>query len=130
MVALSQHANHTVGDASTTVTISGRNSTLTQNRVHSKPNNAYYTGGGTYFRVTDDVLHLNQGSMVTFDAKLFHRGMPITSGVRYLLVGFCHTARYDRTRPSIIDSYEREGSEGDGGRGHQECDLSREMFGL
>ncbi len=50
-----------------------------------------YEGGGTYFRLTDRVLHLSQGSMITFDAKLYHRGVKITRGVRYLLVGFCHT---------------------------------------
>ena len=49
-----------------------------------------YVGGGTQFDALDgNVLQLPQGDIVTFDAKLFHRGMPITRGVRYLLVGFC-----------------------------------------
>ncbi len=50
-----------------------------------------YEGGGTFFRVTNDTIHLSQGSMIVFDAKLFHRGEKITRGLRYLLVGFCHT---------------------------------------
>jgi hypothetical protein len=50
-----------------------------------------YAGGGTYFRVTDRVLHLSRGSIVTFDGSLYHRGEKITSGTRYLLVGFCYT---------------------------------------
>jgi hypothetical protein len=54
-------------------------------------NETDYSGGGTYFRTTDSVLQLSQGSLVTFDASLFHRGEKITSGTRYLLVGFCHT---------------------------------------
>eukprot|EP00041_Stephanoeca_diplocostata_P040789 m.1640856 g.1640856 ORF g.1640856 m.1640856 type:complete len:435 (+) comp44151_c0_seq1:53-1357(+) len=37
----------------------------------------------------DGVLHLEQGSLVLFDAGLYHSGVPITSGTRYLLVGFC-----------------------------------------
>lgn len=50
-----------------------------------------YDGGGTFFRVTNDIIHLSQGSVLTFDAKLFHRGVKISRGLRYLLVGFCHT---------------------------------------
>ena len=59
-----------------------------------------YSGGGTYFRVTDSVVHLNQGDMITFDAKLYHGGVKITSGVRYLLVGFCHTDNHESVRIS------------------------------
>lgn len=50
-----------------------------------------YDGGGTYF--SDVALHLTleQGHLVIFDAKLDHQGLPITRGVRYLLVAFCYT---------------------------------------
>ena len=37
-------------------------------------------------------LHLDQGELLIFDAKLYHSGFEISSGVRYLLVGFCFTA--------------------------------------
>ena len=55
--------------------------------------NMDFDGGGTYFRLLDSVLHLDKGDVVTFDAKLYHRGVSITRGTRYLLVGFCHMDR-------------------------------------
>jgi hypothetical protein len=36
-------------------------------------------------------VHLRLGECVSFDARITHRGLPITSGVRYLLVAFGHT---------------------------------------
>jgi hypothetical protein len=51
--------------------------------------------GGGYCVVTfycaQAVLHCAQGTLLSFDAALTHAGMPIQSGARYLLVGFCHT---------------------------------------
>lgn len=46
-----------------------------------------FEGGGTYF---DDGLtvYLNQGDMIIHSGKINHSGLPITKGVRYLLVGF------------------------------------------
>ena len=49
-----------------------------------------YTGGGTHYPELGHVVHLEQGEMLSFDADLVHSGVPIRSGVRYLLVGFCH----------------------------------------
>ena len=51
-----------------------------------------YTGGGTHYPELDKVVHLDQGELLSFDADLVHSGVPISSGVRYLLVGFCHCA--------------------------------------
>ena len=59
---------------------------------------ADYAGGGTHFTALgecadgegDGVVHLEQGELLSFDAALTHSGVPISSGVRYLLVGFCH----------------------------------------
>ena len=50
-----------------------------------------YRGGGTKFDARNDVVHLDQGSLLVFDAGLFHSGVAITSGKRYLLVGFSFT---------------------------------------
>jgi hypothetical protein len=50
-----------------------------------------YEGGGTDFDCLNEVLHLEQGDLVVFDASIYHCGVPITTGLRYLLVGFCHT---------------------------------------
>jgi predicted 2-oxoglutarate/Fe(II)-dependent dioxygenase YbiX len=46
-----------------------------------------FEGGGTYF---DDGLtcHLNQGDMIVHSGLVKHSGLPVTKGVRYLLVGF------------------------------------------
>jgi hypothetical protein len=46
-----------------------------------------FEGGGTYF---DDGLtfHLEQGDILIHSSKIKHSGLPITSGCRYLLVGF------------------------------------------
>lgn len=57
-----------------------------------------YTGGGTHFAALgqcsggkgEGVVHLEQGELLSFDAALTHSGVPISAGVRYLLVGFCH----------------------------------------
>ena len=48
-----------------------------------------YDGGGTKFDCLEDTLHLEVGDIVLFDANLYHKGVEITKGTRYLLVGFC-----------------------------------------
>jgi len=50
-----------------------------------------FKGGGTFFDVLGETVECAQGHLLTFDAKLFHQGIPITEGRRYLLVGFCFT---------------------------------------
>ena len=53
-----------------------------------------YDGGGTQFDAlanSSNILHLDQGDLVLFDANLFHEGVAITRGSRYLLVGFTCT---------------------------------------
>lgn len=57
------------------------------------PRNSY-DGGGTKFDALGGpsrTLHLDQGDLVIFDAKIFHSGVEITRGSRYLLVGFTYT---------------------------------------
>lgn len=46
----------------------------------------------------------SQGQLLTFDAKLFHRGLPITSGRRYLLVGFCFTTAEAASTPGNLST--------------------------
>lgn len=48
-----------------------------------------YTGGGTKFDVCPAVEHLNIGDLMLFNADMYHAGLPIGKGLRYLLVGFC-----------------------------------------
>ena len=47
-----------------------------------------YTGGGTFFEKLNATVHLQRGQMLIFRGKLRHRGVKITDGKRYLLVGF------------------------------------------
>ena len=47
-----------------------------------------YVGGGTRFE-DRDVVHCDAGRVLTFLAALSHRGVAISRGCRYLLVGFC-----------------------------------------
>ena len=68
---------------------------------------ADYDGGGTHFdalAIPDslNILHLEQGDMVLFDALLFHSGVAITRGSRYLLVGFTYTRR-DSVKPGHLN---------------------------
>lgn len=47
-----------------------------------------YEGGGTYFECLDATVHVQRGHAVIFPGKLRHCGQRITSGLRFLLVGF------------------------------------------
>jgi len=50
--------------------------------------NDNYTHGGTHFIMTDEHAKLKTGECVFFSGKQYHEGMPISSGVRYILTGF------------------------------------------
>lgn len=47
-----------------------------------------YDGGGTYFECLDATVHIQRGHALVFPGKLRHCGQKITSGLRFLLVGF------------------------------------------
>ncbi len=47
-----------------------------------------YEGGGTYFECIDATVHIQRGHALAFPGKLRHCGQKITSGLRFLLVGF------------------------------------------
>ena len=60
-------------------------STITANILLSDPTD--FDGGGTYFE--DGITtFLNRGGMLVHSGKIKHSGMPITRGVRYLLIAF------------------------------------------
>jgi hypothetical protein len=50
-----------------------------------------FEGGGTYYASIDNVIHLDQGDVAYHDARVRHSGIDITSGERYILVGFIDT---------------------------------------
>jgi hypothetical protein len=62
-----------------------------------------YEGGGTYFECLDATVHIQRGHALVFPGKLRHCGQKITSGLRFLLVGFL----VDKAQPSPLS--------GDGG---------------
>lgn len=47
-----------------------------------------YDGGGTYFECLDSTVHVQRGQALVFPGRLRHCGQRITSGLRFLLVGF------------------------------------------
>jgi hypothetical protein len=47
-----------------------------------------YEGGGTYFECLDATVHVQRAHAVIFPGKLRHCGQRITTGLRFLLVGF------------------------------------------
>jgi len=47
-----------------------------------------YGEGGTFFEALNSTVHLQRGQMLIFRGKLRHRGVKISFGTRYLLVGF------------------------------------------
>lgn len=47
-----------------------------------------YEGGGTYFECLDSTVHVQRGHALIFPGKLRHCGQRISSGLRFLLVGF------------------------------------------
>lgn len=54
-----------------------------------------FEGGGTWFASLDDAIKIDQGEMVTHSSALLHGGHGITSGKRYILVGFVILEGYD-----------------------------------
>jgi hypothetical protein len=47
-----------------------------------------FQGGGTRFVISDRIENINRGSMLGHESGVYHAGHPITSGKRYILVGF------------------------------------------
>lgn len=57
-----------------------------------------YEGGGTYVRCLKRTVKLTQGQVLVHPGDLFHKGVNITSGMRYLIV--CFTDGHD---PDVAD---------------------------
>jgi hypothetical protein len=49
------------------------------------------------------VVQCDQGTVLSFPAALRHSGVPITSGTRMLLVGFCYLDEAQSGRPGNVD---------------------------
>ena len=63
-----------------------------------------FTGGGTLFpELNNRHVDCDKGDILTFPAKLWHQGVPITKGCRYLLVGFCFLNSVASKTPGNLD---------------------------
>jgi hypothetical protein len=47
-----------------------------------------FQGGGTYFVDKDETVKIKQGQACIHPGDILHRGMEVTEGTRYILVGF------------------------------------------
>jgi hypothetical protein len=47
-----------------------------------------YSGGGTYIRALKKTIRLEQGQCLVHPGNLFHKGVDISEGQRYMLVRF------------------------------------------
>lgn len=47
-----------------------------------------FDGGGTFFECLDATVHIQRGHALIFPGRLRHCGQRITTGLRFLLVGF------------------------------------------
>merc|ERR1712228_573 len=47
-----------------------------------------FGGGGTFFKSTNKLIEIERGDCVFHSGQTLHAGHPITSGMRYILVGF------------------------------------------
>ena len=54
-----------------------------------------FEGGGTWFNSLDNSIKLEQGEIVSHASGILHGGHGITSGKRYILVGFVIVEGYD-----------------------------------
>lgn len=54
-----------------------------------------YDGGGTWFASIDDAVKIEQGHICSHSSALLHGGHGITTGKRYILVGFVILEGYD-----------------------------------
>lgn len=52
-----------------------------------------YEGGGTHFTATSETYRLDLGEGLLHPGNLLHRGVEISKGERYILVGFCDLIR-------------------------------------
>jgi hypothetical protein len=53
-----------------------------------------FEGGGTWFASLDEPVKIEQGEIVSHSSALLHGGHPITSGKRYIMVGFLILEEY------------------------------------
>jgi len=67
-----------------------------------------FEGGGTFF-VNENALYrpTEAGTAVLFSGKNLHSGVAITSGVRYILTGFCNYVEKDVSHENFLLSYDK-----------------------
>lgn len=72
-----------------------------------------FTGGGTRFIESDTTYRPSKvGTAVLFSGKNMHEGVAVTSGIRYILTGFCYYRNPDKSHRTFLTNYlsEHDGS--------------------
>lgn len=68
-----------------------------------------FEGGGTYFVDSEETFRPSQGSAVLFSGKNEHKGVPITGGKRFVMVGFInYSNRKDTSHEEFLRCYVKE----------------------
>jgi hypothetical protein len=104
-----------------------------------------FTGGGTRFTESDCTYRPDKvGTAVIFSGKNEHEGVAVTSGVRYILTGFCAYDNTDKGHATFLAGYDRQydGSaasarlrmgpleDSGGGKGEREIEEDEERGGV
>lgn len=68
-----------------------------------------FTGGGTRFTESNCTFRPDDmGTVVIFSGKNEHEGVAVTSGVRYILTGFCAYDNTDKGHATFLAGYDRQ----------------------
>lgn len=67
-------------------------SLVTFNIALSQVNEDYHGGGTKFLFSEEEIINVPRGSMVSHESKIYHSGYALTSGTRYILIGFVNVA--------------------------------------
>ncbi len=66
-----------------------------------------FEGGGTHFVAADKTFRGSRGGAVLFSGKNEHRGVPITSGLRYIMTGFInYVDKKDKSHKRFMEDFD------------------------
>lgn len=86
----SKETGNAVADATNLRSDGQQQTNLENDLAESTPRIVFdgYKGGGTRFHHADEPLSSPKGSLLVFPSRLYHEGLEVTEGVRYIIVGF------------------------------------------
>mmetsp|Transcript_39896 Transcript_39896/g.96997 ORF Transcript_39896/g.96997 Transcript_39896/m.96997 type:complete len:339 (-) Transcript_39896:539-1555(-) len=100
-----------------------RDSSLISVTVQLNPSDDF-EGGGMSIEALDTVVELSQGQAVTFASNIRHGGNKVTTGLRYILVGFLLYEGYVEHDRRFLEASQAARAEGEGGLAEQLCRAS------